>query len=272
MPEGDTVYKLAAYLDAALRGVGVQAVELLPRFGPSGGARRVAGVGCEGKHLYLHFADGTALRSHLGMYGSWHRYRRGAAWRKPARQASLILRTEAEDFVCFNAKEVEWLKSTGFVHADRSSRLGPDLIQAPFDAPVMLARARTCCAPDAPLADVLLDQRIAAGIGNVYKSEVLFLERMAPLDRLGTVPDEALTRLYARAATLLRRNLGGGPRVTRGRPEAVTGRGDRDGGLWVYGRAGLPCLACGAPVTRALLGARPRSTYWCPGCQPAAAP
>jgi endonuclease-8 len=260
MPEGDTVHKLAEYLDAALRGRRVTAVRLHPAFGPSVGARRVERVSSEGKHLFLCFDDGTLLRSHLGMYGAWHRYPRGAAWRKPRRQASLVVTTAEQDFVCFNAKEVQWQPVHGFRRTDQGARLGGDLIRDGLDSEELLHRVRSLLTPRTLLVDLLLDQRIAAGIGNVYKSEVLFLERQPPAGRVGQLDDAALLALYRRAAELLAENLGGGPRTTR---FAAHG----PGGLWVYGRRDLPCWRCQAPVRRAVLGVQPRSTYWCPGCQ-----
>jgi endonuclease-8 len=260
VPEGDTVHKLAEYLDGALAGTLVQGVRLRPVFGASSGPRRVSGVGSQGKHLYLAFDDGWQLRSHLGMYGSWHRYRAGQPWRKPARQASIVVLGTDADYVCFNAKEVQWLRQLGFARADLANRLGLDLIRESFDADRILARAEALLSPEAFLVDVLLDQRLAAGIGNVYKSELLFLEGRSPLLRLRQVSEDALASLYRRAAELLGENLGGGPRTTRSNR-------DLKGNLWVYGRYNLPCLRCGTPIRRARLGANPRSTYWCQGCQ-----
>ena len=260
MPEGDTIHKLAVYLDAALAGQAVTAVALHPAFGPSVGARRVLRATSEGKHLYLAFDDGTVLRSHLGMYGAWHRYARGATWRKPRRQASVVVSTTAEDFVCFNAKEVEWLRRSGFTLADQGARLGVDLIRDDIDTDDLLRRIADLLTPATLLVDLLLDQRIAAGIGNVYKSEVLFLHGHAPLRRLQELDDTAVLALYQRAAELLRENLGGGARTTR---FVADGRGR----LWVYGRRDLPCFRCGTPVRRDVLGRQPRSTYWCPSCQ-----
>jgi endonuclease-8 len=261
MPEGDTIHKVAAYLDAALRGCAVTAVRLHPAFGPSAGPRRVARVASEGKHLFVTFDDGTELRSHLGMYGAWHTYPRGADWRKPRRQASLVISTDRQNFVCFNAKEVQWLRLHGFRRADQGARLGADLIRDGLEPRELLGRIRRFCPPQTLLVDLLLDQRIAAGIGNVYKCEVLFLEgRLPPERRVQDLDDDALLALYRRAAALLGENLGGGPRRTRF-------AADDGGGLWVYGRAGLPCRRCGAPVRRAKLGVLPRSTYWCERCQ-----
>ncbi|MCF7984736.1 MAG: Fpg/Nei family DNA glycosylase [Thiohalocapsa sp.] len=261
MPEGDTVYKVAAYLDAALRGARVRGVDLMPRFGDSCGPRRVLGVAGEGKHLFITFDGGLRLRSHLGLYGSWHRYRPGVAWRKPAGQASIVIATDDSDYVCFNAKEVQWLRLQGPGGVGHRARVGPDLIRDGVDEEMVAAGVHRHAGPATLLIDLLLDQRIAAGIGNVYKSEVLFLEGLSPFLGVGDIAGTRLPALYRRAAALLADNLGGGPRATRNNL-------DRRGNLWVYGRGGLPCLRCGDSVQRALLGARPRSTYWCPRCQP----
>ncbi len=110
------------------------------------------------------------------------------------------------------------------------------------------------------LADALLDQRVACGIGNVYKSEVLFIEGWSPLTRLDDLTNAEIVQCYLTAAGLLKRNLGGGPRVTR----IVT---DGSGGLWVYGRRGRPCLRCDGRIKSVRLGRHHRCTYWCGGCQ-----
>ena len=112
---------------------------------------------------------------------------------------------------------------------------------------------------DTPVVDLLLDQRVAAGIGNVYKSEVLFVTRRSPLLQLHDLTREDIYELYRTAGVLLNENLTGGVRRTR--PD------DGHGPLWVYGRAARPCLICGTAVRRDRLGRNPRSTYWCPGCQ-----
>jgi endonuclease-8 len=195
------------------------------------------------------------------MYGSWHRYRPGQPWRKPARQASIVIVGADADYVCFNAKQVQWLKQLGFARADQANRLGPDLIREPFDADRILARAKALLSSSTLIVDLLLDQRLAAGIGNVYKSEILFVEGRSPMLRLQDLSNDALASLYWRAAELLRDNLGGGPRTTR---KAF----DEKGPLWVYGRFARPCLRCATPIRRASLGVNPRSTYWCPACQP----
>jgi endonuclease-8 len=121
-------------------------------------------------------------------------------------------------------------------------------------------RARDLLAGDTPIVDLLLDQRVAAGIGNVYKSEVLFIGRYSPLLRFADLSHKDIAQLYSIAGSLLNENLHGGPRRTRW-PD------DGRGPLWVYGRAARPCLRCGGSIRRDQLGCHPRSTYWCPTCQ-----
>lgn len=259
MPEGDTIHKVAAYLADRLVGRSIRRLRMAGACDDCVG-RRIERVYAHGKHLFIALDNDKLLRTHLGMYGSWHRYREGETWRKPASRASLELATEDEVFVCFNAKEIEILPAGGVRERILQTHLGPDLIDLGADLAPVVRRSRDLLAGDTALADVLLDQRVAAGIGNVYKSEVLFLERLLPQSLLAAVTDPVLAACYAQAADLLRRNLGGGPRVTR----FVGDGGPR---LWVYGRARLPCLRCGAPIRYARFGKDRRATYWCGGCQ-----
>ncbi|EGV16503.1 DNA-formamidopyrimidine glycosylase family protein [Thiocapsa marina] len=260
MPEGDTIHKLATFLSDALVGQRLVGARLPGRAIPAFAQERVLRVTSKGKHLFIDFEGGISLRVHLGMYGSWHRYPAGQAWQKPAHRATLILSVPGQDYVCFSAKEIEVLAAHGFTRRDRTERLGPDLSRDAPSPESLLQRARTLLAPETELVDLLLDQRIASGIGNVYKSEVLFLERCEPRARFGDISEETFAALYRTAERLLLNNLGGGPRITRTDDD---GRGI----LWVYGRAGKPCFRCGTSLLREPLGQHARSTYWCPTCQ-----
>lgn len=262
MPEGDTIHKIATYLEERLAGRRLERGRLArkPRLRLDG--RQVARVFARGKHLFVVFDDGVMLRSHLGMNGSWHRYRPGEPWRRPTHRASIELSVDDAVFVCFNAKEVELVRGDGIRDRQLRARLGPDLARAQVDRVSVIRRARGMLEADRPLADVLLDQRVASGIGNVYKSEILFLHGIHPLMPLGSVGDDLLAALYTTASDLLGRNLGGGPRITRFIDD---GRGRH----WVYGRSGLPCLRCNGRIESARLGRGWRSTYWCGRCQPA---
>lgn len=260
MPEGDTVHAVASYLAPRLEGLELVggALRELPEVDLA--RRRVGRVRALGKHLFVELADGAVLRSHLGMRGAWHRYRPAEPWRLPRGRASLVLATERDVLVCFDAAEVELLRAGSAAERDALARVGPDLLAPEVDLAAVVRRARERAEPGREVAELLLDQRVAGGVGNVYKSEVLFLERLHPRAEAAALGDAALAGLWGRARDLLRANRAGGVRRTR--PQ--DGRGD----LWVYRRGGRPCLRCGAAVVRALLGRAPRSTYWCPACQP----
>ncbi len=261
MPEGDTIHRLAAHLAPRLEGRVLEGGRLAddPTVDLTG--RRVERVEARGKHLLVHLDGEESLRSHLGMDGSWHEYARGERWRLPEAQASLVLAAGGRVFVNFLAEEVELLVRGGAREARLGRRLGPDLAaDAEVDLDAVVRRARALLPARAPAVDLLLDQRVAAGLGNVYKSEVLFLEGVAPRTSLGELADATLRRLYATGRRLLRANLVPGPRTTRGELAGT-------GALWVYRRAGRECLRCGAAIRTARLGRGRRSTYWCPACQ-----
>ncbi len=261
MPEGDTIHKIANFLAPCL---GEQTVVDL-RIADIAAARscigrRVSDVNARGKHLFIEFDNGLALRSHLGMHGSWHRYPAGGDWQRPRSQLSVALTTADWDYVCFNAKEVEVVRIPSVRERIVHGRLGPDLIADEVDPDYLARRAREILDADTLLADALLDQRVACGIGNVYKSEILFIERLAPQTRLADIDDHQLGHCFGTAADLLQRNLGGGRRVTRF-------AADQAGSLWVYGRTDLPCLRCDTPISSQRLGRHHRGTYWCSSCQ-----
>ena len=260
MPEGDTIHKVANFLAPRLEGVTARRVQIPDPAGTACNGRRIDRVFAHGKHLFIEFDNEMLLRSHLGMHGSWHRYREDEAWQKPRRQASLVLAADDWLYICFNAKEVELIRSPSVRERILGTRLGPDLVHESTDVGEVVSRAREFLAADDPLVDVLLDQRVAAGIGNVYKSEVMFIERLHPTATLGALGDDTLAGCFDLAGRLLRRNLGGGKRVTRF-------EGDRAGRLWVYRRKDLPCLRCDDRITYARIGKDHRSTYWCERCQ-----
>ncbi len=260
MPEGDTLAKTAARLRPALVGHALTRFEapLLRGRAPALGTQ-VTGVEARGKHLLVHFADGLTLRTHLRMTGSWHVYRERERWQKPAYLARVVIGTDGGWLgVCFQAPVVETFhRAAGEpqVLAD----LGPDLCLPTSLADDVLddvvARSHRWGDPAATLGEALLDQRIAAGIGNVYKSEACFACRLDPTAPLGSVDDPDRRRVWAMAARQLQTNLEGPERRTH--PQ----------GLAVYGHAGRPCPACGSPIRTERHGDLNRSTYWCPRCQ-----
>jgi len=265
MPEGDTLHKLATALAPRLQGRHFRLTHLrgVPGDRPlsCGQVERVLAVG---KNLLMHFTDDQGreqvLLTHLGLWGGWHQYAPGEPWRKPRRQASVVLETDEAVFICFNARQARVMPAAGVQAHDLYASLGPDLLADSVDVSSLPVRAREILPAETPLVDVLLDQRVASGIGNVYKSELLFLRALAPMTRLDALDDEALMELFTLARDLLSRNLGYGPRTTRFED-------DQRGHLWVYGRRDAPCLQCDAPVRYARLGRYQRGTYWCDHCQ-----
>lgn len=265
MPEGDSVIQAAQALRPRLAGRRLSSVRTRgERLVEDLSGDVVASVATRGKHLLLDTEGGFGLRVHLGMKGKWHRYSPGKPWRRPRWQASLVLETEADVLVCFAAKEVEVARHPArwFVALER---VGPDLL-LPLELDDLVARARAT-SPARPLLDVLLDQWIAAGLGNVFKSEVLFLCGRDPRTAQGELSDAELRALFAEGARLIRANAPAPPRVTRGEVAGERPRRPGEARYHVYGRGGLPCFRCQTPIERALLGSPPRSTYWCPTCQ-----
>ncbi|QHC25129.1 Fpg/Nei family DNA glycosylase [Streptomyces sp. GS7] len=260
MPEGDTVWRLARRLQEALAGSRLTRCDLrVPRLATVDlTGREVLEVVPRGKHLLTRFEGGLTLHSHLRMDGAWKIYAPAERWRGgPAHQIRAVLGTAAHTAVGYRLPVLDLLRT-----ADESrvtGHLGPDLLGPDWDPAEALRRL--LAAPERPLGEALLDQRTLAGIGNVYKSELCFLLRASPWLPVGDLADPE--RAPALAKKLLEANKHRPARVTTPSP-----RPDRR--LWVYGRAGRPCLRCGTPVRTAEQGrtAEERVTYWCPTCQP----
>lgn len=276
MPEGDTVHKLAGALRPRLVGKALLGVWTRDRgVIPALAGRSVTEVSALGKHMIVGIGrrdrkPGAAwvLHVHLGMRGRWHRHRRDAAPRLSPARASLALETQDDLFVCDRAAVAEVLRRADVGVHPRLSRLGPDLLaeEPSFDTIVERARRRE----PRSAAEMLLDQTVACGIGNVYKSEVLFVEGLHPQAPVSSLDAGAIRGLYRSARRLLQGNLGGWRRTTIRPVRAGQPPGPRDPRLWVYGRAGERCRRCATPIASMLLGDDARSTYWCPGCQPRA--
>lgn len=260
MPEGDTIWRAARTLQKVLGGQTViaaaSAVPSVPEAALSG--RRVARVESRGKNLLIHFDDGATLYTHMRMTGSWHVYRPREAWQRPTRQARVVLGTSAFVAVCFNAPVVQLLSPAQLLRHPTLSRLGPDVLAPAFDG--VEARARIRARPDLSIAEALLAQSALSGIGNIYKSETLFLCGVHPFAPVAELSDAEIDRLVSRARSLMSASLGGSPRATR--PSLSRER------TWVYARRGRPCHRCGAAIRMRRQGMQARSTYWCPECQP----
>lgn len=260
MPEGDNLARISDVLRRTLEDQTVTSAR-----GRPGGAQlerivgaRVAGVEARGKHLMVDFDNGLTLHTHLGLHGSWHRYQPGETWRRAASRAAAVVATESAVVVCFDPMTVELLETRALAIHPALARLGPDASKADFDADAALRGLAAAERANVQIGDALLDQKVMAGVGNVIRSEVLFIERVDPFVPVILVPDEVRRRLVDRSSAILRANRGGGRRVTTapGTP----------GALYVYGRTGRPCRRCGSPIA-SRVSAGGRRVYWCRSCQ-----
>lgn len=264
MPEGDTVHRNARVLNRELQGRVLDRLFVRDR----GDVDELAGrtvnqIVARGKHLLIHIDGGWVLRIHLGMKGSW--LRRHVKERMPPNVTAALISNDIA-WICDGAFTAELLREDALRRHPRVGRLGPDLLAEPPDIAEAARRARTPAYAQREIGDVLMDQRVAAGIGNVYKSEVLFECRVHPRTRMHELSDEQVRGLYEKAAALMRLNLLTRRRTSvplRRRPTPSSQR------LWVYGRKGKPCLDCGTTIERFMQGDMNRSTYICPACQAA---
>jgi len=264
VPEGDTVWLAGQRLHQALAGeVLVRSDFRVPSLATVDLAgRTVLEVVPRGKHLLTRLSDGRTLHTHFRMDGSWHLYRPGDRWTGgPEWQVRAVLETASWQAVGYRLPVVELLAT-----ADEASvvgHLGPDVLGPDWSRD--LAVERLLAAPDAEIGLALLDQRNLAGLGNLYRCEVLFLQGLTPWVRVADVPD--LPALVEKGRRLLLAN--------RGRWEQSTTGSLRYGEMhWVFERGGRPCRRCGTRIVSAQQGAAPyaRLTYWCPRCQRGPAP
>ena len=272
MPEGDTVFKAAQTLHRFMAGQVVirfesvyPALMRIAEDDPIVG-RTIDSVFTKGKHLLFAFSGDLVLRTHLRMHGSWHIYPAGARWKRPARDMRVLVCTAEACAVGFNIPVAELLSTDDLARHRQLNSLGPDLLGDPFDGTEVVRRMREHGRDR--IGDALLNQHVLAGIGNVFKSEILFLARIHPFATVSSITDADLGRIVAISRQQLRANVmtqsqtlnpASGRRTTRSLDPA--------GKLWVYGRGGEPCRQCSSPIHSARSGADARFTYWCPTCQ-----
>jgi endonuclease-8 len=264
VPEGDTVWLHARRLDEALRGQRLTRSDFrLPALATADLAGwTVEEVRSRGKHLLVRVVGPAerrvTLHSHLRMDGSWRVYRAGERWRGgPAHTIRVVLAAPPAVAVGYRLHDVALVDTAA--EERLLGHLGPDLLGPDWDAAE--AVRRLSARPDRAVGEALLDQSNLAGVGNLYRCELLFLRGVSPWAPVSAVPD--LAGLVALAHRTLRAN--------RGRWEqSTTGSLRRGETTYVYGRHAEPCRRCGTPVGRDERGER--VTYWCPVCQPGSGP
>jgi endonuclease-8 len=211
----------------------------------------VTAVDYVGKNLLIRFDNGLEIRTHLRMTGTWHRYRPGERWQRPAARARLVLEVPGAVAVCFDAPTIELFEQRAEGLHPSLSRMGPDLLAHDVDLDEAIRRLRYPRRARLEIANALLDQTALAGIGNIWKNEALYAERVDPFAYVSDLDEETLRRLALTARRKLQASVAS-------RPEP----------LLVYRRSRRPCRRCGTLIRSVEQGDEiPRTTYWCPTCQ-----
>lgn len=279
MPEGDTIYRAARALQQAIGGKVVTGFETglakLARVNDDAplAGRIVEKVEAKGKWCLIYFSGDLILVTHMLMSGSWHLYRTGERWRMGKDRMRVVIRTAEWEAVAFNVSVAEFHTARSLERNSQIPKLGPDILSArytPENGAQRLAEYGTTH-PDAEIAVVLLNQRVLAGLGNVYKSEVAFAAGVNPFRAMRTITSKEMDVMADVAQRYMKANVldgSGDGIVTYFGNRRTTGNSNRDERLWVYRRQGEECRRCGGTIMMRKQGEQARSTYWCSDCQP----
>ena len=276
MPEGDTIFRTARTLARAFEGRVITGFRstypLLTRFDddtPLTG-QTVVRVEPRGKFLLIHFSGGGTLVTHLLMSGSWHIYRHGERWQKPQAQMRIVIENSEFVAVGFKVPVAEMHTAESLRRNKRIPSLDRDVLREEFN--VNAAVERLLAMPNKEIAEALLNQRITAGVGNEFKSEICFVARINPFEHIAALKRERLEDAVNTAQQLLKDNVlenSGEQMLTyAGRWRRTTHASNPEDHAWVYERAGQPCRRCGERIRRRLQGPNARATFWCARCQP----
>ncbi len=274
MPEGDTIFRTARTLERALGGTTVTgfrtALANLARvdFDTPIIGRTVEKVSASGKNLLISFSGDLHLRTHMRMNGAWHVYGHGETWWKPLASMRMVIENARYAAVAFDVPVAEFLSGSQRARHRDLRAIGPDLLADVFDEDEAVARLRA--REKTSIAEALLNQKVVAGVGNEYKSEVLFLAGVSPFRKIAELSDTKLGEIVTIARNLLRDNVADpveGINVVYRGPRRTTRRTDPAEREWAYGRDSQPCRRCGTPIESRRQGLEARLTFWCPGCQ-----
>lgn len=257
MPEGDTIHRTANRMRVFLVGkVPGEIVTPHPRHSHERWPERLRGrvvewVDAHGKHLFVRFEGDLTLHSHLRMTGTWGVYRAGQRWGRSPGRAWLVMKASGGEAVQFDGPVLELRRESELGRDPRLAALGPDILAEDFDASAVLSRLRQGD-PARSFGEALIDQRVVAGIGNIWKAEICFAAGVDPWRAVGDVEESEALSVMTLARDRMAESVHSG---FHARPRAV------------YRRAGMPCPRCGAKILSRGQGEQNRTTYWCPGCQ-----
>jgi endonuclease-8 len=276
MPEGDTIFRTARSMGRALMGKPVTVFRstypLLTRFNddtPIAG-QIVERVEARGKWLLIYFSGGGTLATHMLMNGSWHIYRHGERWQQPRFNMRIVIENREFVTVGFKVPVAEMHTAQSLERDRRIPRTDVDVLRPDFDVEFVIDRVAAHAHEE--IGDVLLHQKVIAGVGNVFKSEICFVTGINPFCRVCALDREQIKAAVLAAQKLVGANVlvdAGDTIVTfGGRHRRTTHETDPGASLWVYGRAGDPCRRCGERIRRRIQGPDARVTFWCQQCQP----
>lgn len=279
MPEGDTIYRAARALQKAIGGrvvtgfaTGLAKLARVNDDAPLVG-RVVERVESRGKWCLVFFSGDLILATHMLMSGSWHLYRTGERWRVGRGRMRVVIRTAEWEALGFNIPVAEFFTARSLERNSQIPKLGPDILSMSFTVEDGVARLADYARddPEAEIGVALLNQRVLAGLGNVYKSEVAFAAGVNPFRAMRTITRREMEAMVDVAQRYMKANVADGKGegiVTYSGGRTTRNAMDREERLWVYRRQGEECRRCGAVVMMRKQGVQARSTYWCPECQP----
>jgi endonuclease-8 len=278
MPEGDTIYRTARALHKALAGCVVTRFETglakLARVNDDAPltGRTVEKVEARGKWCLIFFSGDLILATHMLMSGSWHVYRPGEKWQRPRAQMRVVIECAQMLAVAFNVPVAEFFTARQLERSPSIPQLGPDVLAAAFtlEAGVRALQDFAAHEPEAEVGNALLNQRVMAGLGNVYKSEVAFAAGVHPFRSMRTLTPREREKLVEFALRYMKANIAEGSGeaiVTYAGNRRTTSSMNEGERLWVYKRAGQQCRRCGATIETRKQGTGARVTFWCPECQ-----
>ena len=274
MPEGDTIFRSARALHQAFAGRTITHFETA--YAPLASVndqtpvsgRTIERVESRGKWLLIHFSGDLILTTHMLMSGSWHIYRVGERWKRGRSHMRVMLSTADLVAVAFDVPIARFHSARTLERFAGVSGLGPDVLGKSFAADE--AAVRLLEHGEEEVGNVLLNQRVMAGIGNVFKSEICFACGVHPLRKIASLRAQEIDCLLSTARRFLAANVADGAGdgiVTYTGGRRTTGAGNPAARLWVYRRAGEACRRCGTSILMQRQGPGARSTYWCPECQ-----
>ena len=276
MPEGDTIFRTARALGRALLAKPVTGFRstypMLTRFNDDTPliGQTVESVDSRGKWLLIQFSGGGTLATHMLMSGSWHIYRHGERWQRPRDHMRILLENSDYVAVGFSVPVAKMMRAQELARAQRIPPAAIDVLSADFDANEVARRVRAHGGEE--IGDVLLDQEVIAGVGNVFKSEICFVTATNPFCKVADLDSERIAFLVATSRRLVKANVledSGDLIVTYGgRQRRTTHESDPSASLWVCGRNGEQCRKCGERIRRRVQGPDARVTFWCQQCQP----